>query len=399
MLAPEWMSFHVYKEAQRCPLSVSLQRSSYRQLWKGFGYPSRPNAAAISGIVVHDAAEAILNEFVKANVPSLMSPTAMVVLKELGGFTKILEDSLRDFFESQADNPRFVQYREELLRGMKQRLPQMRATLQALLVSYVRKASSKSLKDSAPEAPPAQENSVPQRFALGSGTFVEVDLEDTSAKWRGRIDIIEVDQQGCAITDLKSGSESDEHKEQLITYSMLWSEDAERNPSKRPVLSLRIVYTDRTIAVSVPDDEAMKKFRESIISSSDAVRESLNSPSVPANPSHENCRYCPVKLLCQPYWQSLSKLGTAEVFSSNQVTLIEAHGERAWLATVEASPILATNEKVVIRNYERGKTFWSELEPGLSIRLTDGLISSSEEGETPVLNLSMMSEALFLESV
>lgn len=399
MLAPEWMSFHLYKEAQRCPLSVSLQRSSYRHLWKGFGYPTRPNAAAISGIVVHDATEAVLNRFVRANVPSLMDPTAMAVLRGLGGFTKILEDALSNFFEGQADNPRFVQFRDELLRDLRQKLPQMRATLQALLVSHVWKPSSKGLQDSAPEAPPSQGDGTPQRFALGLGTFVEVDLQDPVARWRGRIDIIEVNQPGCSITDLKSGSESEEHCEQLITYSMLWNEDAERNPSKRPVLRLQIVHSNGITAVPVPDDEAMKKFRADLISSSDAVRESLNLPAVPASPSRENCRYCPVKLLCHPYWETLSEVGTADVFSSNQVTLIETRGERAWLATVTASPLLPANEKVVIRNHEGGKAFWSELTPGLSIRLTEGLISLSDEGETPILNLSMMSEALFLEKV
>jgi len=108
--APEWMSFHVFKEAQRCPLSVALRRSSYSQLWGGFGYPSRPTAAAVSGIVVHEAAEILLKELAQAGVTSLMHPEAMNVLRRLGGFTKVLENSLVEFFARENDNPRFEQF-------------------------------------------------------------------------------------------------------------------------------------------------------------------------------------------------------------------------------------------------------------------------------------------------
>jgi hypothetical protein len=78
------------------------------------------------------------------------------------------------------------------------------------------------------------------------------------------------------------------------------------------------------------------------------------------------------------------------------VSLIEARGDRAWLAKVDASSALEANQKVVVRNYEGGKPFWEEMKPGLSVRLTDVVLSSFDESDTPVLNLSMMSEALFL---
>ena len=51
----------------------------------------------------------------------------------------------------------------------------------------------------------------------------------------------------------------------------------------------------------------------------------------------------------------------------------------------------------VIRNYEGGKAFCEEMKPGLSVRLTDGVLSSIDGAETPVINLSMVSEAVFLE--
>jgi PD-(D/E)XK nuclease superfamily len=203
-------------------------------------------------------------------------------------------------------------------------------------------------------------------------------------------------EDGCSITDLKSGSVSEEHSEQLAVYSMLWLEDSGRNPTRLPVLDLQVVYSSGAVRITVLDDDQLKSFRKDLIASSELIRSALNSSDVPANPSRENCRHCPVKLLCQPYWQSLPTLGSDGPLSCSQVTLLESRGERAWLAAVNSSSLLPVNEKVVIRNYEGGKAFWSELKPGLSIRLTDGLLSSSEVSDTPVINLSLMSEALFV---
>lgn len=394
--APEWMSFHVYKEAQRCPLAVSLQRSHYRQLWDGVGYPTRPSASAVSGIIVHEAAETILKEFARTGVSSLMDPDAMSVLRGLGGFTKVLEGALDVFFTSQSGNPRFEQFRDDLSRTLHLKLPQLRGTLQALLAGNVWNLSvSKSKANQSSQSSTAQKRTL-RRLPVGTGTFVEVDLEDAVSKWRGRVDLMNISEDGCSITDLKSGSVSEEHSEQLAVYSMLWLEDSGRNPTRLPVLDLQVVYSSGAVRITVLDDDQLKSFRKDLIASSELIRSDLNSSDVPANPSRENCRHCPVKLLCQPYWQSLPTLGPDGPLSCSQVTLLESRGERAWLAAVNSSSLLPVNEKVVIRNYEGGKAFWSELKPGLSIRLTDGLLSSSEVSDTPVINLSLMSEALFV---
>jgi hypothetical protein len=394
--APEWMSFHVYREAQRCPLSVALKRSSYRQLWQGSGYPTRPNAAAVSGIVVHEAAEAVMKKFAQAGVTSLMQPAAMTILRELGGFTKVLDNALIEFFTDQGDNPRFEQFREDLLRGLRLKLPQMRATLQALLVSHVWPVSSSSIEGPRTMSSKSGPGKATQRSPLWDGTFVEVDLQDFVAKWRGRIDIMDIDKHGCAITDLKSGGATDDHQEQLIVYAMLWSEDSDRNPSRLPIQKLQIVYASGSVAVAIPSDAEMQAFRTSLIATTELVRSALNATVVPANPSRENCRHCPVKLICQPHWESLPRDASDDHLSNNQVTLIEARGDRAWLAKITASSVLEANQTVIVRNYEGGKVFWADMRPGLSVRLTDGVLSSFDESDTPIINLSMMSEAVFL---
>ena len=148
-----------------------------------------------------------------------------------------------------------------------------------------------------------------------------------------------MDDSGCTIIDLKSGVfASEEHKEQLIVYAMLWSTDLDRNPASLPVRSLQIVYSSGAVAVAVPNHIQIQAFRKDLIESSELVRSALNASAVAANPSQDNCRYCQVKLLCRPYWESLSSFSKDEHLSNNQVTLIEARGDRAWVAIVTASP-------------------------------------------------------------
>lgn len=134
--APEWMSFHFFNEAQRCPLAASLRNSYYTPIWDRKGYPNRPNAAAVAGIVVHTCAETIMGRFSEAGVNSLMDPAAMSVLREAGGFTKMLSETLEDYLKTETSNPRFLQFRDDLLRTLKMKLPQMRATLQELLAAH-----------------------------------------------------------------------------------------------------------------------------------------------------------------------------------------------------------------------------------------------------------------------
>jgi hypothetical protein len=274
----------------------------------------------------------------------------MTILRELGGFTKALDNALVELFTGQSNNPRFEQFSEDLLRSLRLKLPQMRATLQALLVSHIWPVSSSTIEG------PRKINNNPgpgrsmQRSPLRDGTFVEVDLLDPVAKRRGRIDIMDIGEHGCAITDLKSGNATDDHQEQLIVYAMLWSEDSDRNPSHLPIQKLQIVYASGAVEVAVPSDPQMQAFRGGLIDTTELVRSALNAIVIPANPSQENCRHCPVKLICQPYWEALPRNASDDHLSNNQVTLIEARGDRAWLAKISASPVLAANQKVIVRN-------------------------------------------------
>jgi hypothetical protein len=85
-----------------------------------------------------------------------------------------------------------------------------------------------------------------------------------------------------------------------------------------------------------------------------------------------------------PIGKNLSAFEPREHFSSAELVLIEARGERSWLATVKSSQNLKANERVILRSFQTGNAFWKDLRPGLTVRITDAEVPEVEE---PLLNL------------
>lgn len=394
--SPEWMSFHSFEDAQRCPLAASLRSSHYASIWSKKGYPNRPNVAAVSGVIVHTCAETIVKRLVEAGVSSLMDPAAMALLRQAGGFTKMLLDVLEDYRRSEQVNPRFVHFEDDLLRSVRVKIPQMRVTLQELLASHSWTPAASGSGAKRPEALESDNTKHATRTALPVGTHMEVELADTSIGWRGVADVIVLAADGCQIIDFKTGSQAPEHQRQMWVYAMLWHYDSERDPDQVPVKKLTLIYTNGSIDVPVPSATEIATFREGLIESSKELKRKLDAKDVPANPSIENCRYCQVKLLCNDYWKDLSANEPGDRFSNAELVLVEKRGDRGWLARVKSQKDLTAGEQVVLRRFEFGNAFWPDLRPSLWLRVTDTILSLREAKELPVLNLSMLSEALFL---
>jgi PD-(D/E)XK nuclease superfamily len=394
--APEWMSFHTFKDAQICPLAASLRNSYYASIWAKKGYPSRPNVAAITGTIVHICAERIVRQLVEEGIATLMDPAAMALLRKAGGFSKILQTALEDYQKKEQSNPRFVHFQDELLRSLRTRLPQMRATLQELLASHDWSAGATLAVVKKIEPIGSTDIKQGARAPLGMGAHMEVELVDASIGWRGVADVVVLSVDGCRIIDFKTGRPDQEHRRQMWVYAMLWNCDRETNPGQVPVKKLTLIYTSGSVDVPVPSREEMAAFRKSLIEGSEDLKDKLGSKRVPATPSVETCRYCQVKLLCDAYWKDLPAHEPGERFSNAELELVEKRGDRGWLAQVRSHKNLAPGEQLLLRCFESGSAFWSDLRPGLSLRVTDATLSIREPDDIPALNLSMLSEALFL---
>ena len=85
---------------------MALSAAEYPELWGGRGYPPRLQIATLAGSIVHLALEIITKRLVQAGVPSQAHPLATQVLRDLGGFTKIVRDCLERVLARFSDNPR-----------------------------------------------------------------------------------------------------------------------------------------------------------------------------------------------------------------------------------------------------------------------------------------------------
>jgi len=86
------MSVSTCAEIEECPRRWALSAAEYPELWSGQGYPPMLQVAALAGSVVHWALEIITKQFTRAGVPSLNDPSAPQVLRELGGYTRVVDE-------------------------------------------------------------------------------------------------------------------------------------------------------------------------------------------------------------------------------------------------------------------------------------------------------------------
>jgi len=89
--APAEMSVSTYSDIEECPRRWALGAAEYPDLWSGRGYPPRLQVAALAGSVVHLALEIITKQLTRAGASSQDHPLATQVLKELGGYTNVVQ--------------------------------------------------------------------------------------------------------------------------------------------------------------------------------------------------------------------------------------------------------------------------------------------------------------------
>ena len=340
-------------------------------------------------------AELIVQSMMAAEVSSTIDPKAMATLRALGGYSQVLSCVLDDLIEEERGNPRFVQVQPSLVRTLKSKIPQMREMLQQLLAT--RTWSNGSAPNKRRDRNESSLGYQGQRFPLAVGTHFEVTLKDKQTMWTGRLDVVEVSDDSCTITDLKTASPTSDHHEQMRVYAMLWNGDAELNPRKQPVSALELVYGSGLVQVAIPKARELEELRTEFTTRTDAIRNDLSLAAVPARASRENCRYCQVKLLCDRFWSDVKAFGNNDSTLSNVVIVIEeSRSESTWFANILCSDSLLDSGRAVLKQFDGGNAFWSKMKPGMTIRLTDVFVSLREPEDLPLISLTMLSEALFI---
>ncbi len=363
---PDLSSFSTQLEIEECPRRWALKAAGYRFEWGGHGYPPKSRLASEHGTIIHLALELIMNALVAAGLPSVADPRAVAVLKELGGYSNILAGTIEKILENHGNNPRdvlpLVEHRRKLLSagGV------MRESVQSIL-------SNVSLRGGVP--PARQRQSLTGvtsqgRVPLTKGSRTEVALYARRISWKGKADLVTVDENSCEIVEFKSGAFKSAHEVQIRTYATLWFLDDELNPDRRRADRLRLLYPDQTREVPAPTEVEIDTIARDLIKRRQASARELAAFPPAARPSEGSCSFCDVRQLCDPYWQST--LGANERgIVDLQIEILATHGPASWDAVVTGTPQAVAHSRVLVRSRHQ-----QAFRPGDSVRVLGVMLAS-----------------------
>ena len=370
---PTLWSFSALEEVALCPRRYALRRASYPDLWDRPGYPERVSEAGLVGVVVHEGVQNVLLALNRAGCASLAEEKAVGVVRRLGGYSEIATRALDAHLKKLAPNPRMSSQVDRLRQRLGHRYAEMRRAIQALV-------SQSPIVHTKPDVARARSADHPLSGRLAVGTHPEATLVAQADRFTGRIDLLAVHPDHVDIIDFKTGKHSKRHTRQLQLYGLLWVLDEEANPNRLPVRSLTLAYVTERVTVTVPDDwEALRmELRNEIAAADDLVRQ--RPP--PASPSAE-CWHCPVRQMCDEYWQSaFVNKDPGVIVIDAEIRILSRNGPTSWrgaLGVDDTDVLLRTNHD-------------ADFQPGNSVRILDLLASKSEDFDGLILTLTQGSE-------
>jgi len=376
---PGEMTFSTLIEMEACPRRWALQTADYQELWNGIGYPPRLFLHGLLGSIVHYVVETVARELVRSGCASLDDPQAIDVMRRLGGYSKLITESVEFTVGRCRQNPRAKKVLPHMEMQLRGKGSELRTKIQSLL-----KRVNLDVKSSNVKIGSAKRLDAP----LMPGLHSEVTLRAPDLRWKGKPDLIALGVSSAEIIEFKTGERDVEHALQIHIYSVLWGADKQANPKGLPIRKLTLAYPDGHEDVPVPSaEESAKLIKELQVRTATVLQEVAQRP-LPAHPSIENCRFCGVKQLCLPYWspdmQQPMQTFTAEgCYVNAEVLIISQHGPTSWDATIAKSWQIVAGTQILIRGLDSGL----EIRAGDRLRFMDLWVGADvEDSQIKVAN-------------
>lgn len=388
---PAEMSVSTHADIDECPRRWALGAAEYPDIWSGRGYPPKLQVAALAGSVVHLALELIIKQLTGAEVPSLNDPSATQVLREMGGYTRVVEDCVDRILKRFSDNPRALPLMEHAQRTLRGQVPTLRARVQSMLARLRLPKGARP----APIASIVKAAGQSTRGPLVKGTYPEVEVRAKSIGWKGKLDLLVLGDDACEITDFKTGAADQAHEFQVRVYAMLWRLDDELNPSGRVVDRLVLAYESQDVEVTPPSQQEIDDLGRDLLARRKASEAALAARPPAARPAAETCRYCGVRQLCDAYWagptQAVSEDGR---FGDIELKITGRHGPTSWDAVVMRARNLPAKTPALLRLQQP-----DEFTTGTRVRVLDGALARDPEDDAgpAIITLSALSEAYRVE--
>ena len=306
------MSFSALRDIEECPRRWGLKNATFPQFVGVSGYPTKPSVPAFRGLVIHSVLEEILRRSAGEKEKTL-GARVVHVLREGGGLSLIVQDQAESILKKYNRNPR-AQY----LSAVIQRQPEF--------FSQVRVAAQKTLRglasvrmDATSSGGSAQTDHAPENRSWQRGLRSEVPLHGPS-EWYGKADLIVFDGDSVRIDDFKSGKPKDHDEEQLRVYAWLFWRDKKWNPAGLAPTDLVLRYRSGNVALPTPSVEALEKLEEDVLERTRSARQLIGSGSYPARVDDGHCPFCPVRQMCERYWE-VHEFETRSVFRDVQLVV------------------------------------------------------------------------------
>lgn len=298
---PDHWSFSALSEWHACPKRWWLLRARYPNA--PTPYPQRPSVAALEGRVVHHA----LEKFASTGLVAVrQGPTEYGQLRETFPVRRVMRDYLvSELAPELKHNPRVDEGRLLAQVSLDDCVNAFKGAAASCVAGLLGPPSSSRQK----------------RDGSGAASGAEAWLETDDPPLCGRLDLL----LGAAIYDFKTGEADPKHVDQLHFYSLLfWLERG-----ARPSLLALVYAKQRDVReVDVPTQSALSALRDRYAEEISIIQGEHRRGNPPAKPDEDNCRYCPVRQLCDEYWGSTE----TQRLRLDARSLERAHpGEALWL--------------------------------------------------------------------
>ena len=304
---PAWSPSALHA-VEACPRRWALQRAHF-DAYDG-PFPRRPAPAAIAGRVVHKSVERVIEALRDASVRSVRAPETAEVLRRLGGLSAVVRVALDEALAEAAKSPRFQSSEAATRRKVEASEGELREAVQSTLSSLPSIPERRRAVPPRPAPVGATPVSVceigrsPIRRPLRDGAYTEIDLRSNTPPLYGRADILFRSGKDTHIIDVKTGSPSPSHEDQVRLYGLAWLQDGERNPSGDPAITLSLQYGAQR--VPVPSPNSWEEYQATVEARVEAACGAVRSSPPPARPERDRCRHCGVRAVCDVYTASPS---------------------------------------------------------------------------------------------
>jgi hypothetical protein len=339
------------------------------------------------GAAVHRVVEVIIGALHSHGCTSLADPAAVAAVRTLGGYSKIAELAIQEQVSRVAVNPRAKGRTAALEAGLLAKVPQIRQSAQDL----ISRAAFQPVATTARAAPRAE------LAPLARGSYPELDLRARALRLTGRADLITITDEGCEITDYKTGLPDPHHADQIRMYALLWGGDTELNPGSLPVKQLIIAYASGDTRVTPPTQAELDQLASDLSERISKAEAWLRQRPPPAWPSMPMCRLCGVRQLCGEYWAVLSPLaqlgqtpGGPDIFDYEGM-VVGREGPRSWRIAADNN----AHPPLIVRI----SAPTPELRAGDRVRILNLLREGEPDMPTLVGVMTVASEVFLLEAL